>query len=238
LNKSEIIDKLKSLDLSDNTIKAIPIEVFKLINLKTLILTKCSLQRTYDMSMLTKLTTLKLDKNDLESDKIGNIPQSLQKINISYNFLSAVPSSLCNAINITTLELTNNRIISLVGIGSLVSLVDLYIDDNLLVELPEEICLLLRLRKLSAKRNKLVNLRSSSSTHPNSTSEEPYQCIPTLFLTNTTVENLDLEGNVNLTKAELLSFNGMDAFLERRKNLKDKALSGGALMDYTLFGLN
>ncbi len=236
LNTPEIVSKLKSLDLSDNAIKAIPVEVFKLINLKTLIVTKCRLQRTYDMSMLTKLTALKLDKNDLESDKIGSIPQSLQKINMSYNSLSAVPPSLFNAINITTLEITNNRITTLVGIGALVSLIDLYVDDNLLVELPEDICLLLRLRKLSAKRNKLVNSRAPSSTHPEG--DAPYQCIPTLFLTNTAVENLDLEGNLQLTKAELLAFEGMDAFLERRKSLKDKALSGGALMDYSLFGLN
>eukprot|EP01034_Spumella_vulgaris_P030228 gene30228-37401_t len=84
-----------------------------------------------------------------------------------------VARGLSNAINITTLELTNNRITSLAGIGSLVSLIDLYLDDNLLTD-----------------------------------------------------------------KAELLAFEGMEAFLERRKNLKDKSLSGGALMDYTLFGLN
>ena len=205
-------------------LKSIPVEVYQLINLKTLIASKCSLQSTYDLSALTKLSYLKLDKNDLEHDKLGNLPISLTKINIEGNHLTHLPPTLLSAFKIITLELSGNRLISLDGIGELVNLLDLYIDDNLLEYLPEEVSLLSKLKKLSAKRNKLT-------IAPN----KP-QIIPTSFLVHSMVENIDLEGN-QLTKAEVLSLEGMDQFLERRKALKDKNMNGGALQDYSVFGL-
>lgn len=224
LNSPALVSKLRTLDISGNVLKAIPVEVYQLVNLKTLIVSKCSVQNTYDLTALTKLSYLKLDKNDLEHDKLAPLPQSLTKFNIEANHLTHLPPSMLSAFKLITLELSSNRIVSLEGIGELVNLLDLYLDDNMITSLPEEISLLVKLKKLSLKRNKLTIV-------PN----KP-QVIPASFLINSTLDNIDLDGNP-LNKADVLQLEGMDQFLERRKALKDKNMNGGALQDYSLFGL-
>jgi hypothetical protein len=47
------------------------------------------------------------------------------------------------------------------------------------------------------------------------------------LFTNTNLDDLNLEGNTKLTKAHVLSMNGIDAFMERRRKSKDKNFKGG-----------
>ena len=48
---------------------------------------------------------------------------------------------------------------------------------------------------------------------------------------------LDLFGNP-ITKVDVMKFDGVEVFLERRKLQKDKSFSGGASSDHSLFGLD
>ena len=44
-------------------------------------------------------------------------------------------------------------------------------------------------------------------------------------------------GNIMLSNHDVMLFDGVGAFLQRKRELKDKSLSGGALVDYNVFGL-
>jgi hypothetical protein len=55
-------------------------------------------------------------------------------------------------------------------------------------------------------------------------------------LEETVLTVLDLSGNQMLSKAIVMEFKGMGAFIERRKRSLDRNLAGGTLMDSSLFG--
>ena len=55
----------------------------------------------------------------------------------------------------------------------------------------------------------------------------------------TSVDTIDLSGNMGtLTKADAMSFEGADVFIQRRKKAKDKSFQGGAMTDFQIFGLD
>ncbi len=94
-------------------------------------------------------------------------------------------------------------------------------------DLPLSIGLLVRLQYLSIKNNQLratANSREGSS-------------IPGALFISTSIERLDLAGNP-LRQKEIMEFEGIDAFLARRKASKDKVIQGGGMIDSSLFGLN
>ena len=220
---------LKILDVSGNELKELPMEIStSMINLKTLHASRCSIQRISGLSALDKLTVLNLDKNDLETDVVMGLPTSLLRLNISSNHLSALPISIRSLVSLTELNLSNNRIQSLTGIGELVSLVSLNLNDNLVSELPEETSRLVKLKQISLKNNRISKKAVSLDR----------QSIPASFLLLTQVDTIDLGGNPGLTKAQVLEFEGIQAFIERRKKAKDKSLQGGAMTDFNLFGLD
>lgn len=215
--------------------KTVPTEVYGLINLKTLIITNCSIQKTFTMVNMDRLTILKVSNNDLETssikddtvDSLAPLPVSLQQLDISSNHYKELPRSIFVLVNLIELNLNTNRITSLIGIGSLINLIDLFLDDNMISELPEEMSKMTKIKKISLKRNQINRLSVSKSDS---------QSIPSSLFTSTGILNIDLEGNL-LNKSDIMNFEGVDSFLERRKSLKNKALSGGGLNDNSLFGL-
>mmetsp|Transcript_238 Transcript_238/g.487 ORF Transcript_238/g.487 Transcript_238/m.487 type:complete len:277 (+) Transcript_238:120-950(+) len=227
LTADALAPKLKTLDISGNQLKALPVEIYLLSNLKSLFASNCSIQYTNDLSGLEKLTNLKLDHNDLEVDKIAALPASLLMLNLSSNHLSGVPSILHTALLLTKLDISYNRLESLVGIECLLNLTELNCDDNLLAELPESMGLMVKLRHLTAKRNKLSK---RALTHLG-------QSIPPSLLANTALDNLELTGNP-IRKEEVLHFEGVESFLVRRKATKDKNFAGGGLVEVSIFGLD
>jgi len=219
--------KIKTLDISENMLKTLPNEVIAMTNLKTLVVSRCSLQRLPNMQALDKITNLTLDNNDLEANGVGILPLSITKINISFNHLQTFPITLGNLTELVELDLCNNRLDTIVGIGNLINLVVLLLDDNNLTEITNEFGTLIKLKKLSVKRNKLEQKSKSDD-----------QSISADLFTNTNLDDLNLEGNIKLTKNHVLNMTGVDAFMERRKKTKDKSFKGGALTDHSLFGLD
>lgn len=199
-----------------------------MVQLKSLFISGCAVQYVNNLEGLEKLTKLKLDHNDLEQDKLGALPATLITLNLSFNHFSSLPAVLNSLVNLVSLEMQNNRIESLYGIELLVSLEDINLDDNLLCDLPEQICALTKLKKISLARNRFTKV---SSTRPGE------QSIPAALLQNSALDHIELAGNA-ITKADVLKFDGIDKFLERRQALKDKNFSGGALMEVSLFGLD
>jgi Leucine-rich repeat (LRR) protein len=199
-----------------------------MVNLKTLHSSRCGLQRLSDLAPLDKLTQLYLDKNDLEIDVIMSMPVTLQKLDLSMNHFSAFPPVLTTLVNLTELNMSGNRIEALVGVGGLVSLINLVLDDNSIYEIPEEAANLVKLRQISLKNNRISKRAVTRDG----------QSIPASFLIRTSVDTIDLSGNPGLVKADVMGFEGVDAFLDRRKKAKDRAFQGGAMTDYKLFGLD
>jgi Leucine-rich repeat (LRR) protein len=139
-----------------------------------------------------------------------------------------MPSALFNLINLTALNLTGNRIDSMVGIGSLVSLVNLILDNNRISEIPDEVSELIKLRQISLKNNAI---QKKSKINPDR------QSFPSDFFKLTSIDTIQLDGNHEIRKSDILDFNGIEFFIERRKKSKEKSLQGGAMTDFDIFGL-
>lgn len=222
---------LKSLNISNNVLKTIPIEIYELLSLKTLQVSSCSLQVIQDLSILGNLKQLELDHNDLETTKINGLPNSLKNLNLSYNHIKEIPPSIISLSNLVTLNLNANRIDSTVGLGHLVLLNELLLDDNVIEEISEDISFLSSLKYLSIKRNKLTAKKFNSTGNL-------IQCIPEKLLLNKSLDRIDLEGNAGLTKSMVMNFKGVEEFIQRRRNNRIKNISSGAIVDDSIFGLD
>lgn len=220
--------KIKTLDISENMLKTLPNEIFAMVNTKTLIASRCNLPRIPNMQALDKLTNLTLDNNDLEASGFGQLPISILKLNLSFNHLQSFPISLTTITELIELDLCNNRLDVIIGIGNLINLVVLVLDDNNLRELNNELGALTKIKRLSVKRNKIG---------PRVKGDSNEQSISADLFTNTSLDDLNLEGNPKLTKAHVLAMSGVDAFIERRKKSKDKNFKGGGNYYYLYYSL-
>lgn len=222
------IQKIRSLDISGNPqLKTIPLEVHGLVNLKSLSTSKCSIQRLHNLEMLTRLTMLRLDRNDLEETTVGTLPPSINQLSVRDNHFRSLPPTLLTLERLIFLDLSGNRLENIEGIHVLRTVQELLLDDNNLQDLPESIGALVRLQFLSLKNNQLKNVAATREG----------QSIPATLFVSTTIERLDLAGNP-LRQREIMSFEGVEVFLARRKASKDKALQGGGMVDSSLFGLS
>lgn len=222
------VQKVRALDISGNPqLKTIPLEILGLVNVKSLNAAKCSIQRLHNLDMLTRLTMLRLDRNDLEETTVGTLPVSITQLSIRGNHFRTIPPTLFVLDRIIFLDLCGNRLENINGIEALVTLQELLMDDNHLVELPTSIGALARLQHLSAKNNQL---RSSAVTREG-------QSIPVELFVATAIERLDLAGNP-MRQIDIMSFDGIESFMSRRKASKDKLIQGGGMVDSSLFGLN
>ncbi|RYG69204.1 hypothetical protein EON64_03295 [archaeon] len=226
------MDKLRTLDLSSNPLKTIPDCVYVLVNLKHLSLCGCQLQSLGDLSMLVHVVQLKLSHNYLTNQSLdtaeNTLPPSLTRLDLSHNQLDAVPCLLASAPLLTALVCSHNHICQLVQLTCCSLLCELDLDYNQVQELPEFLSALTKLTSLSLAHNKLA---ARSVLAP------AEQSIHTRIFLLTPLEQLNLQGNL-VSKQELLTFEGVDKLLERRKMTKDKLLQGGGLSDSSLFGLD
>ena len=123
---------------------------------------------------------------------------------------------------------SNNRLENIEAISMLIALQLLNLDENHLVEIPESFSNLKALKKISLKKNMLIPKAPSTGN----------QSIPAGLFTETAVDTIDLEGNTHIKKADIMKFDGVEIFLERRRKSKDKAFAGGAMSDYSMFNID
>ncbi|KAL7551500.1 hypothetical protein ACHAWF_014690 [Thalassiosira exigua] len=132
---------------------------------------------------------------------------NLEKLDLSFNNLAAIPAEICN----------------------LAALTELNLDNNVITSLPAEIGQLKKLKALSLKNN-YIQVKSTNFSESNP------QPIPASLFEDTLLIYLNLHGN-KLTSTQLNEFGGFAVFLERRKKVKTKNLHGGALVDMSVCGL-
>lgn len=228
LTDDEILTKLKSLDISRNTLKAVPAEIQGLLNLKTLIVASCELTSLVDLRQMSRLVDLQASNNSLGNGSLEGFPQSIERCDLSVNIFVSFPLELATMVNLKELNLSGNSISTVDGISVLSQLTLLYLDNNRLAELPLEIGELRGLKLISLKFN-FINKKAVSREG---------QSLPAVLFTNTSLDRIDLHGNEGLRKSDVEKFDGIEHFLERRKQTKDKAFKGGGLVDMTLFGID
>ena len=245
---------LTTLDLSHNQLSGDPnlTETIKQGGeLKTLNLEKNALMASslpHDMrGCLPKLVTLNLGGNRLgqaaptaKKDKkagaaaseagsgaaslLPGLPPSLKTLHLDSNMFTSFPPSLqmYPLPSLLVLNLSSNELSFLpddVGV-ILSSIIELNLDSNMLSFLPASVGSCSFLKVLSLKSNRL-----SSSL----------QCLPPSLFTSTQLLDLSLTGN-HMLKRELMTFEGFDAFLNRRTKAKQKDMGGGG--DLGLCGLD
>ena len=157
---------------------------------------------------------------------VGELPNSITQLNLAFNEISSIYSSILALDKLLVLNLSGNRIESLTGISHLVCLTDLYIDENLIADIPEEVSKLEKLKKISLKRNRIKDRALTFEG----------QSIHEKVFIGSNIDSIDLEGNP-IKKSSIMNFNGVEAFLQRRKKQKEKNLMLGASTDLELFGL-
>jgi Leucine-rich repeat (LRR) protein len=219
--------KIKILDISENNLKTLPVEIYSMLNIKTIHSRKCILQKISNLDHLIKLTQIDFENNDLEAGSLSILPSSLKILNLSSNHFITIPPAFENLINLIDINMSCNRITSTNGIGLLISLTTINLDDNNLEEISDDIENCTQLIRLSLKRN---NLSFKSKLKPD------IQSLPEGLFNMTPLDTLSLDGNNLLLKEDLLKMKGIDNLLERRKKLKDKNM--GTMSNHSLFGLD
>jgi Leucine-rich repeat (LRR) protein len=220
--------KLKVLDITANELVAVPNQVSSFTGLKTLNIASCQISSGPDMTSLTSLGSLDLAHNRLESGSLFPFPISVKKLKLQHNLFSEFPVSILNLVNLAELNLSSNKLPTIDGIGALIGLVELILDDNFILIVPSEIGNLRKLRVISLERNRLLGYQSQASG---------LQSLPRELFESTVVISINLKGNLELTKKDLARFEGVDTFMARRKDSKDRNLSGGAMDNFEVFGV-
>ena len=160
------------------------------------------------------------------------LPSSLKQIKMDDNYLSNIPPSILSKslTKLEKLDLSNNQLASIPGdISYLVALIELNVDDNVIVSLPTEIGTLKHLKQLSLRNNHITVVSTTFS-------DKNPQPLPSTLFTDTPLIDLNLHGNP-MTSTQLNQFEGYDAFLKRRQQIKTNTLYGGALTNLDVCGL-
>ena len=208
------LTNLRIFDVSNNSLKELSISMSNLGTLKVFKCDNNELKSLHPLETLEKLNILSAAGNQLDSSCIL-LPPSLKELNLTSNNLQSIPRSLSSLVNLQVLNLSQNNLVDLPAeiYSNLTNLVELTLDDNQIISLPDELGQLKKLKVLSLKRNLI-----SGTVTP--------QALPTSLFTETSVIDLNLQGNNQITSTQLNEFDGFDKFLERRKEVKNKDLSG------------
>jgi Leucine-rich repeat (LRR) protein len=243
-SKIATAEKTSVLSLSEHGLSRIPREVLELTRLRSLVLSGNNLASLPDLTLMKSLRTLRLDDNKLSSlpsmagldsltelscsgnqigpggDCVSDLPASIKTLILGRNLLAQFPTSTRNGglPSLQTLNLEKNAITDIPELN-LPELLELNLDSNRVTHVGAVIVAMKKLRTLSMRHNKIG----------------PASLASELFL-ETPVSVLNLEGNP-LTKKDLLDCDGIQSFLDRRKELKDRNLMGGAFVSLSVCGI-
>lgn len=144
---------VEELDLSLNTFTNAPAELAGLVHLRRLYLTECGLTVFPDLSSLTELEYLNLDRNAIEAIP-SNLPSSLRWLRLNGNKVAMLPDSIGSLSSLQRLYLENNHLSALPdSLEGLSLLEDIDLSGNALVSFPEVLLRLPKLRNLDLRGN-------------------------------------------------------------------------------------
>uniref|UniRef100_A0A1B6MFI9 Leucine-rich repeat-containing protein 57 n=1 Tax=Graphocephala atropunctata TaxID=36148 RepID=A0A1B6MFI9_9HEMI len=197
---------LRTLDLSDNSLSALPSDIGTFSLLKSI---SCNNNRITDLPIefcqLVKLETLSLIGN-----KLTTLPSplsqlvSLKFVYLGHNQLKDFPVLFCGLKHLEVLDLSNNLIENIPSdIGSLRA-TELNLNQNRISYISNEISNCPRLKTLRLEENCLQ-----------------IAAIPSVLLTNSKVSLLTLEGNLFEMKS-FANLEGYDIYMERYTAVKKK----------------
>lgn len=155
------LENIDTLDLSYNMLSALPDDVLRCKNLRSL-----NIIGNKDLSVPATLAALQalplLTDIRISTPRIDSIlPVHYQKIthlDMSANDITSIMADIANFANLRQLDLSSNKLTSLPAeIGELKQLIVLNINDNKISRLPAEIGNLPRLRLLNLSYNKLAD---------------------------------------------------------------------------------
>lgn len=158
------LDALNLLNISDTSLKALPIEISNLINLQTLLLYGNEIKTIPEsIGQLTKLKVLDLSRNQLETipDSITQL-NNLATINVSNNQLTAFPE-LKNFTKLSMIDLSGNNLNEFPPIYSdaNTNLSEIYLKENSIDSIPHGIDALVALKHFSMAKNKVRKVPKS-----------------------------------------------------------------------------
>ena len=227
--------RLTELDLSSNSLSAIPTEVFDLTWLEKLNLSENKLTSLPEsISRLTKLSVLYLSRNQLTSvpeaisrltnlsqlylgyNQLTSVPETITRLTnlsglyLSYNQLTSVPESITHLTNLSTLDLSQNQLTSVPeSITRLTNLSYLNLSNNQLTSVPETITRLTNLSKLYLGSNKLTSVPETISRLTNLSvlylSYNQLTSVPESISRLTNLSQLDLRENQLTSVPEAIS---------------------------------
>ncbi|KAI4549443.1 hypothetical protein MG293_001773 [Ovis ammon polii] len=152
--------QLERLDLGNNEFSELPEVLDQIQNLRELWMDNNALQVLPGVWLLKKLTTLKVDDNQLTMlpNTIGNL-SLLEEFDCSCNELESLPSTIGYLHSLRTLAVDENFLPELPReIGSCKNVTVMSLRSNKLEFLPEEIGQMQKLRVLNLSDNRLKNL--------------------------------------------------------------------------------
>ena len=222
------LPRLRVLSVQRNKLRELPDDLAaRFPDLRTLAAGHNGLEALPDLGGLPRLAHLSCGYNAIATEGVVSLPASLRRLEMPQNRLLAVPPAVLDCSALEVLDLSGNGIVELPeGVAALARLLELYLDENRLSEVPEALSLLQRLKVLSLKRNRIGAVGSGGA-----------QSIPAAVLSGTPVQALELEGNP-LRKEQLMAFEGISDFSERRLRKIQKNMQGGAAVDFDFCGLD
>ncbi|KAM9780434.1 volume-regulated anion channel subunit LRRC8D [Neosynchiropus ocellatus] len=160
----DVSDSLVKLELHSDGAKVLSLTALKrLVNLSELLLQDCQLERLPSSLMsLTKLRTLKLQRNDLsnlEGLVVLSHLQRLSSLRLAFNNIQVIPSCVAALQGLELLDLSNNRLKNLPSsLFKLRRLRRLFLSNNVLRRLPADVRALTLLSELDLSGNLLESL--------------------------------------------------------------------------------
>ena len=143
---------LVTLSYSGRKASAIP-EIAKFKNLTELDLSLNELSEPVpELQLLRFLRRLNISNNGIQS--AWELPKAIEHLNISYNLLEYIPKTILTLPRLHTLDVSNNRIVSLENVSSIKSLRCLFAHNNFITSL-DGVEFLTQLLELDLENNEL-----------------------------------------------------------------------------------
>jgi internalin A len=162
------IDNLTYIYFKDMQIQAIPLFLFKQINLEGLYIDNLRISEIpSQIGCLKKLISLTITNCDItELPKEISELHNLQRLDISYNSISIFPDQICDLSLLSKIDISHNKIQSLPSnIGNLEYCSELFANDNKIEYLPESISNIKELSLLMLDNNLICQIPKKIFKH-------------------------------------------------------------------------